>query len=382
MTTASNAAGQLELARVAVQHVDLALPSARARTPSAASACRACSGAGSARRARPAGTRAGACGTSTARAAAPAGSRGRSASSAAPSAPRARARRAARRRARTRRRASGSAAGRRARCGANQRAHVRRSRRPASPSPRSNRASASRSSCSSTNGLCAPVFTRISRQLNAAMSTPAESSPLSSAWTSVVPEPANGSSTRPRAGTWRRKSSSTSCGMYLPRYGCRRWTCFVRTRSGRSRSDHDRSRSRPCVDLLLGERHGRRVRRGGRGSLERVRQVLDPAGALGDHVEAHVEPCELLVAREPGPAARRTRAHLLRASPSPAGRRTRRRSSTSPRRRRDAAPARDHVELGAGEPAVRVEDPVAAQPVPARGAALGAFVAEAPSSRR
>ena len=60
---------------------------------------------------------------------------------------------------------------------------------PAAPSPRSNRASASRNSRSRTNGLCSRVFTLVSRQLNDAMSTPAESSPDSSACTSVVPEP-------------------------------------------------------------------------------------------------------------------------------------------------------------------------------------------------
>jgi hypothetical protein len=42
--------------------------------------------------------------------------------------------------------------------------------------------------------------------------------------------------------------------------------------------------------------------------LERVRQVLDPPGPLGDHIEANVEPSELLVAGEPAEAARRTRA--------------------------------------------------------------------------
>ena len=38
-------------------------------------------------------------------------------------------------------------------------------------------------------------------------------------------------------------STSTSCGMNLPWYGCRRWTCFVRTFSGKARSDHESSRS-------------------------------------------------------------------------------------------------------------------------------------------
>src|SRR6266511_1508582 len=79
--------------------------------------------------------------------------------------------------------------------------------------------------------------------LKAAMSTPVASCPDSSAWTSVVPEPANGSSTRPPVGTYRASSASTSCGMNFPKYGWSLWTCFVRSRSGRSRSDHESSRS-------------------------------------------------------------------------------------------------------------------------------------------
>jgi hypothetical protein len=50
------------------------------------------------------------------------------------------------------------------------------------------------SSRSNGSSYCA-VLTRISRQLNAASSTPVASRPDSSACTSVVPEPANGSST-------------------------------------------------------------------------------------------------------------------------------------------------------------------------------------------
>ena len=148
--------------------------SAPARTPSPARACRARSGAGSARASldrpalapvlvapvrRPLGRRA--------------GSRGRSASSAAPSARRARARRAGRPRARSRstseRKASSSAAA----CGAYQ-SRTNRELGPAGrvSSKRSSRASASRSSDSSTNGLYSRVLTRISRQLKAATSTP------------------------------------------------------------------------------------------------------------------------------------------------------------------------------------------------------------------
>ena len=50
------------------------------------------------------------------------------------------------------------------------------------------------------------------------------------------------------------------------------------------------------VDLLLGARHDAEFAVGRGSFLERVRQVLDPAGPLGDHIEANVEPSELLVA--------------------------------------------------------------------------------------
>src|SRR3954447_14256535 len=116
----------------------------------------------------------------------------------------------------------------------------------------------SRSSRSRTKRLYDCVLTRISRQLNAAMSTPVASKPDSSACTSVVPEPANGSSTCPPRATYRSSSVSASCGMNFPRYGWRRWTCFVRSRSGRSRSDQERSRSiseysASCVEAIAYE---------------------------------------------------------------------------------------------------------------------------------
>src|SRR5919106_228949 len=83
----------------------------------------------------------------------------------------------------------------------------------------------------------------MSRQLNAATSIPTASWPDSSDWTSVVPDPANGSRTRPPGRTYRPRSASTSCGTNLPRYGWSRWTCFVRSRSGSSASDHESSSS-------------------------------------------------------------------------------------------------------------------------------------------
>ena len=61
------------------------------------------------------------------------------------------------------------------------------------------------------------VLTRMSRQLKAATSTPTASCPDSRHWTSVVPEPANGSSTRPPGATYRSSSASTSCGTNFPR---------------------------------------------------------------------------------------------------------------------------------------------------------------------
>src|SRR5262245_34566469 len=77
------------------------------------------------------------------------------------------------------------------------------------------------------------------------MSAPAECAPNAAHSTSVVPEPANGSSTRAPGVRWRRRHTSTSCGTNLPRYGWSRWTCFVRSRSFSSCSAQDSSRSSP-----------------------------------------------------------------------------------------------------------------------------------------
>ena len=63
------------------------------------------------------------------------------------------------------------------------------------------------------------------------------------------------------AATWRSSSTSTSCGMNLPRYGCRRWTCFVRSRSGRELSDQESSRSSVARRAPPGWQPPGRVRR-------------------------------------------------------------------------------------------------------------------------
>ena len=212
---------------------------ARPRTPRSGQPCRPGSASGTCRRSRPAGRCAGACGTSTRPAAARAGSRGRSASSAAPSAPRGRARPAARPGSRTPGSASGSGAAR-----PRPAARTSRARSPVGSSlDTPSRPATSRTSAASVSSSCSRVLTEIRSALKAAMSTPTASYPDSSACTSVVPEPANGSSTRPPGRTYRSSSASTSCGTNLPRYGCSRWTCFVRSRSGSSRSDQESARS-------------------------------------------------------------------------------------------------------------------------------------------
>src|SRR6201986_2762529 len=102
--------------------------------------------------------------------------------------------------------------------------------------------------------------------------------------------------------------------MNLPWYGWRRWTCFVRSRSGSAASDHERSRSRvayssSCVTAT----HVTSAPRS-----ERLREALDAAVAHGDHVEADREACELGTNSEPGlrgtaqPALLLVRHHLER----------------------------------------------------------------------
>ena len=104
---------------------------------------------------------------------------------------------------------------------------------------------------------------------------------------------------------------------------------------------------------------------------ERVGHVLDPPAALGDHVEADVQPGEAWMGGEPelGGAADAAsllrRHHLERIAELVALLRLHLAEHERP-----AAPC-DQIELVAAEPAVRVQDAVAVQPVPAGRTTLG-----------
>ena len=103
-------------------------------------------------------------------------------------------------------------------------------------------------------GLCRRVLTRISRRLKPATSTPVASRPDSSDCTSVVPEPANGSSTCPPGTTYRSRA---------PRRAAER-TCRGRdVAGGRASCAHARGLDSdrqgvvdlPAVQRLLGRGH-------------------------------------------------------------------------------------------------------------------------------
>src|SRR6266545_4418729 len=212
------------------------------------------------------------------------------------------------------------------------------------------------------------VFTYISRQLKAAMSTPVESCPDSSACTSVVPEPAKGSSTRPPTVTCRRSNSSTSCGMNLPRYGCRRWTCFVRTSSGRSLSDHESSRS---ISEYSASWVGATAPNASTPPLERLRHALEPAAPLGDDVEADLTAAVLRMRRQPrergdanSPYLLR-RHHLERVAVAIAA------LSFHLDEDNRAPAADDEVELVPADPDVRAEDAVETNAVVPKRSVLG-----------
>src|SRR5260221_9496965 len=107
-----------------------------------------------------------------------------------------------------------------------------------------------------------------------------------------------------------------------------------------------------------------------RSLLERVRQLLDSARALDDHVKADIEAVDLRMARQPG--ARGTPDtrdfpgvdHLQRVAEAAAALRL------HLAEHHGAAAARDDVDLSPCEPAIRVEDAIATQAVPASGAPL------------
>src|SRR5437899_7751661 len=155
--------------------------------------------------------------------------------------------------------------------------------------------------------------------------------------------------------------------MNLPWYGCSRCTCFVRSRSGSSASDQERSRSSvayssSCVTA---------TRRDSTRRLERLRNSLHAAVAHRDHVEPDGEPPELGTCAEPG---------LRRATqPPPLLRRHHLERVAEPRalllldldEAKIAAAPDDQVELVAADPDVLAEDLPAPQPVPPHRSSFG-----------
>src|SRR5919198_4690472 len=84
--------------------------------------------------------------------------------------------------------------------------------------------------------------------------------------------------------------------MNLPTYGCKRWTCFVRSRSGRSRSDHESSRSMSAYSAsCVGATRASSTR-----CSESLGDAREPALAEGDHVEGDDQTASLGMLGEPG----------------------------------------------------------------------------------
>src|SRR5262245_17234554 len=155
--------------------------------------------------------------------------------------------------------------------------------------------------------------------------------------------------------------------MNFPWYGWRRWTCFVRSRSGSSTSDQERSRSSvayssSCVTATRPDSTSR---------LEGLRNPLDASLTHGDHVEADREPPELWTRVEPGLGGA-TQAPLLL-------RRDHLQWVAEPRapllldldEPQCSSTPDDQIELVAGGPDVLAEDPPPAQPIPPHRFPLG-----------
>src|SRR3954453_5193532 len=148
--------------------------------------------------------------------------------------------------------------------------------------------------------------------------------------------------------------------MNLPWYGWRRWTCFVRSRSGSSASDQERSRS----SVAYSSSWVTATRRVSTLGLERLRNALDAAVADRDYVEADREPGELRPRVEPGFGGAPQpppllHPHHLERVPDP------RHFLLLDLDEPQGAPAADdQVELVAAGPHVLAEDLPAPQPVP------------------
>src|SRR3954462_1822121 len=155
--------------------------------------------------------------------------------------------------------------------------------------------------------------------------------------------------------------------MNLPWYGCSRWTCFVRSRSGSSASAHERSRS----SVAYSSSWVTATRRDSTLASERLRHALHAAVAHGDHVESD---------RETGEAGTCAKPRLRSAAPPPPllGRDHLERVA-EPRAlllfdldEAKGPPAPDdQVELVAAAPDVLAEDPPTAEPIPPHRPPLG-----------
>src|SRR4051794_33811632 len=155
--------------------------------------------------------------------------------------------------------------------------------------------------------------------------------------------------------------------MNLPWYGWSRWTCFVRSRSGRSRSDHERSSSRSAYSCSCVAATGSGLRRA---RLERLLDPLQAPFANGDDVERDQQRGRVRMRRQPrlgraaDPPLLLRADHLQRIAAAAA------RLAFDLDESQASAAADDQVELVPADPDVRPEDPPAAQPVPARRSLL------------
>ena len=215
------------------------------------------------------------------------------------------------------------------------RAHVRRrAGRPSPPRARSARARRAARARART-GCAHRVLTPISRQLNAAMSTPTESSPR----LERLHERRPGAGERIEHAAARRHVPAEElldelrdvlAEIRMQPVDVLRPLALGQVALGPGEVEVE-----PGVELLL-----RRHMPGFDVGLERVLHDLQPARALGDHVEADVELAERRIRGEPAPRRRDAAARSSPASPSRAGRRSRRRAFDFTSKKTSARPRR------------------------------------------
>ena len=145
--------------------------------------------------------------------------------------------------------------------------------------------------------------------------------------------------------------------MYLPRYGCSRWTCFVRSRSGSSPLRPGEIGVEPLVDLLLRDRHARFFDAGAAPASEGVRHVLERPARSAIRSKRTSSPRELRMAASQASATRCSRRTLTSSTissgspkPSPLFDLTSQKTSVRPRRttRSSSAPPASSCGRGSG----------------------------------